>query len=326
MDLSFIIVNYNTKDLLFNCLNSISIAIEDINNLVYEIIVVDNASVDGSSEMVIKIFPTVKIVQNFVNNGYAYAVNKGIESALGKYLFLLNSDIILTHNCLPPLLKFMKDNPKTGLVGPQLFYPNGDLQRSYGHIPSLRKIFLDFVFINFVSEWIKILLRKLGYNFDIKPKSVDYIDGASMLIRRELVQEIGYFDVRFFFYAEDVDFCFRAHRMKWDVVFVPQSKIIHIRGASSVKKDEISFNAQREKANLQFIKKHYNRINVWIYKILTCLHYLVRFVKNWIQLLFLFIFVKRERINQQLQKLNILRKLIALTFQIKKEDSNDREE
>ena len=327
MDLSFIIVNYNTKDLLFNCLNSISVAIEDINNLVYEIIVVDNASVDGSSEMVIKTFPTVKIVQNFTNKGYAHAVNRGIESALGEYLLILNSDIIFTNNCLLPLLNYIKNNPRIGIIGPQLIYPNGNLQRSYGSIPSLSQAFLDVLFIRFIWIQIKNILKKrLGYEFDKKSKSVGYIDGASMVIRRNVIKEIGYFDERYFFYTEDVDYCLRAHKAGWDVVFVPYSQIIHVRGASSVKKDEIAFNAQLVKANLQFIEKHYNRINIWIYKILTCLHYLVRFVKNWIQLLFLFIFVKRERINQQLQKLNILRKLIALTFQIKKEDSNDREE
>ena len=327
MDLSFIIINYNTKDLLFNCLNSISVAIEDINNLVYEIIVVDNASVDGSSEMVIKTFPTVKIVQNFTNKGYAYAVNRGIESALGEYLLILNSDIIFTNNCLLPLLNYSKNNPRIGIIGPQLIYPNGNLQRSYGSIPSLSQAFLDVFFIRFIWIQIKNILKKrLGYEFDKKSKSVGYIDGASMVIRRNVIKEIGYFDERYFFYTEDVDYCLRAHKAGWDVVFVPYSQIIHVRGASSIKKDEIAFNAQLVKANLQFIEKHYNRINIWIYNILTCLHYLVRFVKNWIQLLFLFIFVKRERINQQLQKLNILRKLIALTFQIKKEDSNDREE
>ena len=322
MELSIIIINYNTKDLLNKCLNSISIGLEDTSILKYETIVVDNASIDDSSEMVRKKFSTVSVIQNSVNNGYAYAVNRGIKSAHGEYILLLNSDIILTHNCLFPMLNYLRNNERTGIVGPQLIYPNGNWQRSYGSIPSLGKIILDVFFISFMSGKIRNLLRKLGYKLNIKPKSVGYIDGASMLIRRELVQEIGYFDERFFFYAEDADFCFRAHKKKWDIVFIPQSQIIHIRGASSVKKEQISFSIQLAKANLQFIEKHYDRISLWIYKVLNYFCFLMRFIKNLVQYIFLFIFSKKERINQQLQKLKILRKLIILTFQ--KEDTSNK--
>jgi len=313
-ELSFIIINYNTKDLLFNCLNSISVSIEKMSDLVYEIIVVDNASIDGSVEMVKDKFPTVKIIQNSTNKGYAYAVNKGIKFAMGEYLFLLNSDIILIHNSLNPLLNYMKENLKTGIVGPQLIYPNGVLQRSYGHIPSLIEIILNFLFINFISDKVKVLLWKLGYNFDKTPKIVGYIDGASMLIRRKLVQEIGYFDEKFFFYAEDVDFCFRGHKMKWEVMFIPQSQVIHLRGASSIKKDKISFNIQLVKANLQFLAKHYNKVNVLIYRVLAFIHFLVRFIKNGIQLIFLIIFVKKNKINLQLKKLKVLKEMINFTL------------
>jgi len=315
MELSIIIINYNTKDLLEKCLNSIYIGLENTPILEYETIVVDNASVDGSSEMVRKKFPTVNIIQNSINNGYAYAVNKGIKSASGEYIFLLNSDIILTYHCFFPMLNYMKENPRTGIVGPQLIYPNGIWQRSYGSIPSLKKAFLDTLFVSFIKEKTRSLLRRLGYNFDSNSKSVSYIDGASMLIRREVVQEIGYFDERFFFYAEDADFCFRAHKKKWDIVFIPQSQIIHIRGASSVKKEQISFSIQLAKANLQFIEKHYDRINLWIYKILTCLHFFMRFTKNWIQLVLLIISGRERKRSKYIEKLELLRKLIAFTFQ-----------
>ena len=314
MDLSIIIINYNTKDLLAKCLNSISIGLEDTSILEYETIVVDNASVDGSSEMVRNKFSTVSVIQNSVNNGYAYAVNRGIKSAHGEYILLLNSDIILTHNCLLPMLSYMRDNTRTGIIGPQLIYPNGDWQRSYGSIPSLGKIFLDTLFISFVSIRIINLLKKLGYEPDTRLRSVGYIDGASMLIRKELVQEIGYFDERFFFYAEDVDFCFRAHKTKWDVVFTPQSQIIHIRGASSVKKEQISFNIQLAKANLQFIEKHYNRMSMWSYQLLICFHYFVRFIKNWIQLVLLFVIGKKKEKRKYIKKLKLLRELIVFTF------------
>ena len=237
MQLSIIIINYNTKDLIVQCINSIPMGLGNTDILSYEIIVVDNASTDGSVEMIRSIFTTVKIIQNSVNKGYAYAVNRGIEAASGEYLLILNSDIMFTNNCLLPLINYIKENPRTGIVGPQLIYPNGILQRSYGSIPSLSQAFLDVFFIRFIWVQIKNLLKKrLGYNFDLNSKSVSYIDGASMFIRREVVQEIGYFDERFFFYAEDADFCFRAHKKKWDIMFIPQSQIIHRRGASSVKR------------------------------------------------------------------------------------------
>lgn len=315
MQLSIIIINYNTKDLIVQCINSISMGLENTDILSYEVIVVDNASIDGSSEMVRKKFPTVSIIQNSVNNGYAYAVNRGIKSTSGEYILLLNSDIIFTYNCLFSMLNYMRDNARTGIVGPQLIYPNGNWQRSYGSIPSLGKIILDVFFISFMSGKIRNLLRKLGYKFDTKPKSVGYIDGSSMLIRRELVQEIGYFDERFFFYAEDADFCFRAHKKKWDIVFIPQSQIIHIRGASSVKKEQNLFSIQLAKANLQFFEKHYNRISLWIYKVLTCLHFFVRFIKNWIQLVLIFISGEKRKKSKYIKKVELLRKLIAFIFQ-----------
>jgi len=284
--------------------------------LSYEIIVVDNASTDGSVEIIRNTFTTVKIIQNSVNKGYAYAVNRGIEAASGQYLLILNSDIIFTNNCLLPLINYINENPRTGIVGPQLIYPNGILQRSYGTIPSLSQAFLDVFFIRFIWVQIKNLLKKrLGYKFDLNSKSVSYIDGASMFIRREVVQEIGYFDERFFFYAEDADFCFRAHKKKWDIMFIPQSQIIHRRGASSVKREQILFSIQLVKANLQFIEKHYNKINLWIYKFLTCFHFFIRFIKNWIQLTLFFISGKENKKDQQNKKLELIKKMITSIFQ-----------
>lgn len=316
MQLSIITINYNTKDLIVQCINSIPMGLGNTDILSYEIIVVDNASTDGSVEMIRNTFTTVKIIQNSVNKGYAYAVNRGIEAASGEYLLILNSDIMFTNNCLLPLINYIKENPRTGIVGPQLIYPNGILQRSYGSIPSLSQAFLDVFFIRFIWVQIKNLLKKrLGYNFDLNSKSVSYIDGASMLIRREVVQEIGYFDERFFFYAEDADFCFRAHKKKWDIMFIPQSQIIHRRGASSVKREQILFSIQLVKANLQFIEKHYNKINLWIYKFLTCFHFFVRFIKNWIQLTLFFISGKENKKNQQNKKLEFIKKMITSIFQ-----------
>jgi GT2 family glycosyltransferase len=316
MQLSIIAINYNTKDLIVQCINSIPMGLGNTNILSYEIIVVDNVSTDGSVEMIRNTFTTVKIIQNSVNKGYAYAVNRGIEATSGEYLLILNSDIVFTKNCLLPLINYIKENPRTGIVGPQLIYPNGILQRSYGSIPSLSQAFLDVFFIRFIWVQIKNLLKKrLGYNFDLNSKSVSYIDGASMLIRRKVVQEIGYFDERFFFYAEDADFCFRAHKKKWDIMFIPQSQIIHRRGASSVKREQISFSIQLVKANLQFIEKHYNKINLWIYKLLTCFHFFVRFIKNWIQLALFFISGKENKKDQQNKKLEFIKKMITSIFQ-----------
>lgn len=316
MQLSIITINYNTKDLIVQCINSIPMGLGNTDILSYEIILVDNASTDGSVEIIRNTFTTVKIIQNSVNKGYAYAVNRGIEAASGEYLLILNSDIMFTNNCLLPLINYIKENPRTGIVGPQLIYPNGILQRSYGSIPSLSQAFLDVFFIRFIWVQIKNLLKKrLGYNFDLNSKSVSYIDGASMLIRREVVQEIGYFDERFFFYAEDADFCFRAHKKKWDIMFIPQSQIIHRRGASSVKREQISFSIQLVKANLQFIEKHYNKINLWIYKLLTCFHFFVRFIKNWIQLTLFFISGKENKKDQQNKKLEFIKKMITSIFQ-----------
>lgn len=314
MDLSIIIISYNTKDLLFQCINSIPIALKDIPNLIYEVIIVDNDSIDGSVEMVRQTFPGVKIIQNSTNKGYAYAVNRGIEFASGEYLLLINSDIIFTENSIFPIIKYMENNARTGIAGPQLIYKNKDLQVSYEEINSLKKVLLEIIFINIIRKQIEKILIKFFSKKYKSIKSVGYICGAAMCIRRKLIEEIGYFDERFFFFAEDDDFCLRAHKAKWDVIFVPESRIIHDRGGSSKKKNPFFYMIQLEKSNLQFFAKHYCKTSFLFYKILLCFRTVESIVINWIRLIFYRIKMDKRKIIQQREKIKTFKEIINITF------------
>jgi len=313
--LSIVITSYNTKALLSQCLDSISLGLEGSPSLIYEVIVVDNASTDGTIKMIEQVFPNVKLFQNSSNKGYAYAVNRGLENASGKYILLLNSDIILTHNCLLSLLNYIENNPNVGIVGPQLVYPDNNWQRSYGRIPSLSKAFFDIFFINFIEEHIKNILRKSRCEFDVRPKSVGYVDGAAMLFKKDLIREIGYFDERFFFYAEDADFCLRAHKAGLNVVFVPLSRIVHYRGGSSTAVNSAMFNIQLLRANLQLVRKYSDKFKFFLYKALIYIQLVVRYSKNWLQFALITLLgrggYKREK---QGGKCKLIRELMFAVF------------
>ena len=314
MKVSVVVISYNTKDLLKQCIGSIPAGLAGNMRLAYEIIVVDNASTDGSVEMVEHKFPMAGLIQNRDNKGYAYAVNKGIESTTGDYILVLNSDIILPSGCVLPMVEYMELNPKTAIVGPQLIHPDGKWQRSYGRTPSIVKAFLDAFFVSFVEDRVKSLARRLGFKLDTKPKSVGYVDGAATLVRRKVFDEIGLFDERFFFYAEDADLCLRSRKAGWNVMFVPQNRIIHVRGASSMAKEQIPFYIQLAKANLQFIKKHYGIEEVWLYRFFMAFNLFARFAKNWAELLFLSAKGDESKRKEQVEKLKLLRKLIAVSM------------
>jgi len=230
-----IVLNFNTRDILKTCLMSIPEALEDlslnykINE--YEIIVVDNASSDGSQEMIRKEFPYVTLLSNPKNEGFSKAVNRAAALSSGEFLLISNSDIVYTKGSIAKMIYYCKCDQNIGILGPQLVYPDGRWQRSYGDVPSIRQAIKCVFFIYSVKN----ALRRLSWpkiKFDFKPRCVEYIDGAAMLVRKDIWDSLGGFDERFFFYAEDADLCFRARKKGAKVIFFPSAKIVHFRGAS----------------------------------------------------------------------------------------------
>lgn len=241
MKISVIIVNFNTQKLLKDCLQSI---FEKTQGLEFEVIVVDNASGDGSQEMVKKDFPQVILLENKKNLGFAAGNNLGLKKAKGEYLLLLNSDTELIENSLLKMVEVMEKNPKVGIASCQLVGKTGEIQPSGGFFPHLGRVFAWMFFLDdlpFLSWWIKpfhphppqFYTRDSWYQ---QPHFQDWVTGAFFLIRKQVQEEIGFLDEKFFMYVEEMEYCYRAKKAGWQVFYTPVTKIIHLGGQSGTAK------------------------------------------------------------------------------------------
>jgi len=233
--LSIVIVSWNVREDLRECLQSL--LREEGSRLEsgeIEIIIVDNASTDGTAEMVNLEFPQVKLLVNSQNLGYTKANNIGINHSRGKYILLLNPDTIVHQGALQALIDCAESHPEAGIIGAKLLNPDGSVQRSARSFPDIgaglfRNTFLGRLFPNnpFVRRY---LLTDFGYD---EVREVDWVSGAAMLVRRDLIERIGGLDERFWAYCEDVDLCWRAWQAGYKVLFCPNAVITHKVGRSS---------------------------------------------------------------------------------------------
>lgn len=226
MDLSLIIVNWNVCDLLRRCLASIEL---NRGNLSLEVIVVDNASSDGSVTLVEQEFPQVRLIASKENLGYTGGNNLGAKEAQGRYLFILNPDTEIVGNALQQMVAYLDEHPEVGGVGPQLLYPDGSIQSSRRRFPQLMTAF----FLGTPLGWRWFPNNKLAYLYNMADKAdheiqpVDWLVGAALMIRRETWQAVGPLDEEFFMYFEEVDWCYRCHQAGWEIHYLPTAQIIH---------------------------------------------------------------------------------------------------
>lgn len=265
---SVIIISYNTSKITLQCIESIYKTCEEEQ---FEIIVVDNASKDNSVSIIQSEYPEVKIILNKENFGYAKAANVGVSVANSENIIVSNSDIIFLPNSIQYLIKYLKNNAKAGIVGPQQLFPNGQIQYSYNDIPGVKRSLKELFFIN----TFKPVINNIKYKLKIyqKPKKVGYLDGGVNLIRKAAFQSISGYDESFFFYSEEVDLCYRLKKNGWKVFFVPQSNVIHLRGASSNNKENLinNYNALA-KSKIKFCKKYHSDFYVTLYVFLQILY------------------------------------------------------
>lgn len=251
--IGIIILNWNNYKVTKECLSSL-LRIETYRNK--EIILVDNGSVDGSPQRLEKDFSQLTYIYNKKNLGFSAGNNVGIRYALeskADYIFLLNNDTIFIEPILEKMIRFMQKYKKAGILGPKLICPDGSIQESAIRQTGPFTFSLDLIGLH------NIFLRYNLSNLFI-PKEVGYVAGAAFLIRAKIVKKIGYLDERFFFYAEDKDWCFRCIKEGFKVFYLPNVKIIHLGGMSS---GNIKMLYQQYLANFQFTKKHYS--SFWIY-------------------------------------------------------------
>lgn len=225
LDVSIIIISFNTKELLRSCINSIKDVQGDIQ---YEIIVVDNDSQDGSPEMIRTHFAGATLISNQTNVGFAKGNNQAFKIARGRYLFLLNSDSMLRKGTLETLLEFMEGHPKAAAVGPKVLNFDGSLQSKGFCFPSvLLSLIILFRIPKFLSQ--KELMKWFSkyYWGEDEVRRVDWISGCCFLMRRDVVEEIGPLCEEFFMYHEDEEWCFRAKKNKYEVWYVPDAEVKH---------------------------------------------------------------------------------------------------
>lgn len=227
MDVSVIIVSYNTCELTRDCINSV---VEKTEGLEYEIIVVDNASSDSSVKMIKTTFPQVRLVEEKNNWGFGKANNIGAKCAAGEYIFLLNSDTLLVNNAIRILYDFIKKNPTVGMCGGQLVDINGNSINSYGPYPTkLREMMIAL----FPAAWIKYVPVSYLSTTEIN----NYLFGADMMINKKYYHQLNGFDTDFFMYSEDIDLSLRFKKAGYSIYFIPDARIIHLVNQSSTESD-----------------------------------------------------------------------------------------
>ncbi len=255
-DLSIIIVNWNTRELLKNCLDSVFNAVDD---LAIEIWVVDNGSKDGSVTLIKERYPTVKLIENPNNLGFSAANNQALARAAGRYSLLLNSDTEVQAGALTHLVEKMDSEPDLGAVGPQLLNPDGSIQPSHGIFLSFWSefIFQTFLFKVFPTPYVIGQRVKLTQLHTYQTEHyVDWVSGAALMMRTALAQDKGVMlDEGIFMYAEDVDLCYRIKAQGYQIKFCPQAKVIHLVSASSHRNYE-NWIERYTRGNLTFLAKH----------------------------------------------------------------------
>lgn len=274
VDISVVIVSWNAKRFLEECLDSL----RDSTSRSMEIIVVDNASTDGSPEMVEATFPQVKLIKCSENLGFAKANNVGIRASTGRYVSLVNSDVKVIGACFDRLADYLDQHPDVGNVGPRILNRDMTLQSSCRQFPTLWNNFCE-------SSGLSRIFRKSnlfsGEHMFFFPHDricdVDVLVGCFWLVRKEAFERVGLLDEDFFIYAEDLDWCRRCWNAGWRVVFFPGSQAIHYRGGSSAN-DPARFAAEQQRALLQYWEKHHGSIGRLGIRVIIRFRHLVRYL------------------------------------------------
>ncbi len=254
MTLSIVIVNWNTRDLLLEALRSIYDAPPDFP---YEVIVVDNASSDGSAEAVRAAFPQAHLIANTDNAGYARGNNQGLQVSTGRYLLLLNPDVVLPPEGLQTAVACMESRPDVGALGVRLVNPDRTVQRSVRGFPTPLSVFWEAVGLSrlFPESRVFGAYRMTWFNYR-EEAEVDQPMGTFLLCSRRAMEDVGLLDERFPIFFNEVDWCYRAKQRGWKIVFLPTVEVVHY-GGSSTKLVSAKMAWESRRGLLDFYRKHY---------------------------------------------------------------------
>ena len=261
MKLSIIIVSYNTKSLLRNCLKTV------FDNILLdkEIFVIDNASYDNTCGMVLEEFPKVRLIANLQNQGYNFANNQALKKAIGNYILLLNPDTMVTKEAIEKMIDFMDKHPEVGICGPQIINLEGKPDLSAYPLPNLRDAIEEgIITYNFPMTPLtsRLVYRRKYLSATLREETipVGWVSGAALMIRKELLALIGDKDENLFAYAEEADWGIKTKRLGYKTFYFPKSQVIHIGSASSDQNWVLKCDRVRSsyKERLYFTKKHFS--------------------------------------------------------------------
>lgn len=253
--LSLIIVNWNTRDDLRQCIESI---ITHVHGIKYEIIVVDNASKDKSAQMVSSLFPNITLLSNDTNLGFGTACNQGAAKASGEFIMFLNPDVRFESDIFPPLVKFLNEQPNAAIVAPKLLYSNLTIQPSVRRFPTPYVLFLVLTKLARLAINTKAMKRYLYANFDYQQlRSVDQVMGAAFIVKKSVFQEIGGFDSTFFLWFEEVDLCKRIKNAGYLIFIYPKVSVVHIKSRTFARQSIFERQKNFSRSARWYASKHF---------------------------------------------------------------------
>jgi N-acetylglucosaminyl-diphospho-decaprenol L-rhamnosyltransferase len=255
-DLSISVASYRTPTLLRRCLSALDAERQHVN---MDVTVVDNASGDGSAELVSAEFAWARLIRNEHNAGFGAAHNQALRGALGRYLLVLNADASPTSGALRTLVEFLDAHPSVAVAGPKLRYPDGTVQSSRRRFPTLATLFLESTQLQRLSPNNAVLRRYyVADRSDDEPQEVEWLVGACLCVRGTAASEVGLFDERFFMYSEELDWCRRFRAAGWGIAYVPSAEVQHLEGASA-RQDLAARDRLFQASKLQYAAKWHGR-------------------------------------------------------------------
>lgn len=287
VDLSVVIVSWNVEGLLRACLRSV---VKELGGapsdeaLSAEVFVVDNASSDGSVEMVASEFPQVKLIANQVNVGFTRGNNQALRQARGRYVCLLNPDCEVLPGALRRMIGYADAHPEVGAIGPQLLFPDGSVQSSRRRFPTLLTGFLESTILQrYFPHSRAVRAYYCSDQADDTIQEVDWLVGACLMLRREALDQVGLLDEGFFMYSEELDWCYRAKKAGWRIVYLPEAKIVHHEGKSS-EQNLVNRNIHFHDSKCRFFAKHYGAWQGFVLRLFIFLTFLYQIVEESVKL------------------------------------------
>ncbi len=277
--MSIVIVNWNVRELLRRCLHSITSSFQlPASNFQIEIIVVDNASSDGSVAMIEKEFSRVQLIANSENVGFTVGNNQGIAASRGRYVLLLNPDTEVVGDALTTMVEYLDDHPQAGALGPQLLNPDRSIQSSQRRFPTLATAFLESTIL---QQWFPHNRIARHYYMADRPddevQEVDWVTGACLLARREAIENVGVLDEGFFMYSEELDWCRRMKAQGWKVVYLPTARVIHHGGQSSEQVKSFQ-HIQFQRSKVRYFRKHHGLWQAEVLRLFILATYLYQLI------------------------------------------------